>query len=153
MMPGEAPRDKKPILIGNILLIGLLLDALADRVLGSVQGRQAEAVSSLRESPTSPTAIPIAPAGLQDAVEQLVRRETGPNGALVRSVEDDWTAGFRGATTFPQGSLRRIRLRVLLPRELPCNQRPATAELSEISNCLNYKDKVVDALGLEPRTR
>ena len=115
MMSGEAPRpkgpdDKKPILIGFIVLLGLLLGALADRVLGSAQDRQAEVVSPLRESPTSPTAIPIAPAGLQDAIEQLARRETGRNGVLVRSVEDDWSAGFRGATTFPQGSLRRIWL-------------------------------------------
>lgn len=115
VMSGEAPQpkgpdDKKPILISFIVFLGLLLGALADRVLGSVENRQAEAVSPLLESQNAEPVAPTAPAGLQDAVEQAAQGEAGRNGVLVRSVEDDWTAGFRGATPFSQGSLRRIWL-------------------------------------------
>lgn len=115
-MSGEAPRpkgpdDKKPILMGLIALLGLLvMGVFADKVLGSAPDVPTAPVSLHGQASDPVSALPIAPAGLQDAIEQFARREAGRNGVLVRSVEDEWIAGFRGATTFPQGSLRRIWL-------------------------------------------
>lgn len=115
MTSGKPPRsrgpdDKKAILIALITLMGLVLAALADRVLGSVQDGRAETVAAIRSSPETGTTEPAVPTGLQAAIEAIGGAEQGRNGLLVRSVEDDWVAGYRGATIFSQGTTRRVWL-------------------------------------------
>ncbi len=115
MMSGKTPRfrgpdDKKAILIGLITLMGLVLAALADRVLGSVQDGRAETVAAIQSKAETRAPAPTMPVGLQAAIETIGSAEQGRNGVLVRPVEDDWVAGYRGATTFSQGTTRRIWL-------------------------------------------
>lgn len=98
------------MLIGLITLLGLVLAGLAERVLGTVQDGRVETAAAQQSNPETGTAAPITPAGLQAAIETIGSAEQGRNGVLVRSVEDDWVAGYRGATTFSQGTTRRIWL-------------------------------------------
>lgn len=106
----KGPDDKKPALIGIILLLGLVLAALAQAVMGNSRAEAPQAVSAVPDSQVTSGMPPAAPAALQAAIENLANREQGKNGVLVRSVEDDWVAGHKGATTFSQGSLRRLWL-------------------------------------------
>lgn len=115
MTSGKPPRsrgpdDKKAILIALITLMGLVLAAIADRVLGSVQDGRAETVAALRTNPETGTTAPVAPVGFQAAIEAIGGAEQGRNGLFVSSVEGDWVAGYRGATTFSQGTTRRVWL-------------------------------------------
>lgn len=106
----KGPDDKKPALMGIILLLGLVLAALAQAVMGSSLAEAPQAVSAVPDSQVTSGMPPAAPVGLQAVIENLASREQGKNGVLVRSVEDDWVAGYKGATTFSQGSVRRLWL-------------------------------------------
>lgn len=106
----RGPDDKKPMLIGLITLIGLVLAILAQSVFGNTRS-DVEPTPLQAVAPTTPAVSqPVAPSALQSAIEMLGSAEQGRNGILVRSVEDDWVAGYRGATTFSQGTTRRIWL-------------------------------------------
>lgn len=105
----KGPDQKKPALIAFIVLMGLALAVLAQAVLGTSRAK-GELAPAISESRSSLGGLPAAPAGLQAAIENLAGREQGKNGVLVRSVEDDWVAGYKGATPFSQGSLRRVWL-------------------------------------------
>lgn len=102
--------DRKPVLIWVIGLIGLALAIVAHSVFGStsqnLRSPVEDAVPVLQAS-TEPAEVP---PGLQTDLEQLARGMSGKNAVLVRSIDERWTAGHRGATTFPQGSLRRLWL-------------------------------------------
>lgn len=55
-----------------------------------------------------------APEALQAALERLAQHQQGKAAILVRSIDDGWVAGYRGASIFPQGSLRRLWLAIAL---------------------------------------
>ena len=124
----KRPDDKKPVLIAIILLLGLFLAALAQAVMGNSRAEVQLAVAEAPLVQVASGAPPAAPASLQAAIERLASQEQGKNGVLVRSVEDDWVAGHKGATTFSQGSLRRLWLGAALldvvdRRELSLDQK------------------------------
>lgn len=106
----EGPDGKKTALVAFIVLMGLALAVLAQAVLGMSPAKGQLAAPAISESRNVPDGLPAAPAGLQAAIEDLASREQGKNGVLVRSVEDGWVAGYKGATMFSQGDLRRVWL-------------------------------------------
>ncbi|MFA7585110.1 MAG: serine hydrolase [Novosphingobium sp.] len=109
------PAGGRSALVWVITLMGLALAMVAHSVFGStsqvVPVRKAAMEQAVGESRAAEDG---APQGLQAELEQLAARTPGRNAVLVRSVDDGWVAGLRGATTFPQGSLRRIWLGAVL---------------------------------------
>lgn len=108
----EEPAGGKPALIWLIMLIGIALAIVAHSVFGStakiVPVQEAIADRPLGTSAPAESAEP--PQGLQSRLEQLTATSPGKAAVLVRAIDEQWVAGVRGATTFPQGSLRRIWL-------------------------------------------
>lgn len=109
--PSMQPAGRRSALIWLITLIGFALAVVTHSVLGSTSHeppvRQA---APERAAPRHSAAELEAPQGLQAELEQRASRMPGRNAVLIRSVDEGWVAGLRGATTFPQGSLRRIWL-------------------------------------------
>lgn len=102
--------DRKPVLIWLIGFIGFALAIVAHSVFGSTSHNLRSPVADavpVEQASTGPLEVP---PGLQTDLEQVARGISGKNAVLVRSIDERWTAGYRGATTFPQGSLRRLWL-------------------------------------------
>lgn len=109
------PAGGRSALVWVITLMGLALAVVAHSVLGSTSHVLPARKTAMEQAAgESRAAEDGAPQGLQAELEQLAARTPGRNAVLVRSVDDGWVAGFRGATTFPQGSLRRIWLGAVL---------------------------------------
>lgn len=109
------PAGSRPALIWLITLMGLALAVVAHSVLGSTSPELSARKPAIGQAVGESRAAEVeAPEGLQAELEQLATRTPGRNAVLVRSVDDGWVAGLRGATTFPQGSLRRIWLGAVL---------------------------------------
>ena len=103
------PVGGRSVLVWAITLVGLALAVVAHSVLGSTKPELPVREPGMEHAAAQHSAATAeAPPGLQAGLEQLATRMPGRNAVLVRSVDDGWVAGFRGATTFPQGSLRRI---------------------------------------------
>lgn len=109
--PSMQPAGRRSALIWLITLIGFALAVVAHSVLGSTSHEPPVGQAATeRAAPRHSAAGPEAPQGLQAELEQRASRMPGRNAVLIRSVDYGWVAGLRGATTFPQGSLRRIWL-------------------------------------------
>lgn len=109
------PAGGRSPLVWVITLMGLALAVVAHSVLGSTSHVLPARKTAMEQAAgESRAAVAGAPQGLQAELEQLAARTPGRNAVLVRSVDDGWVAGLRGATIFPQGSLRRIWLGAVL---------------------------------------
>lgn len=106
----KGPDEKKPVLLAIILLFGLVVAGIAQSVLGNSRGDDQQALLATPKPQKLSGIEGRAPVGLQEAIENLAGREPGKNGVLVRSVEEGWVVGYKGATTFSQGNLRRVWL-------------------------------------------
>lgn len=106
----KSSAEGKPVLIWVIVLIGLALAIIANAVFGSTSHDLTPVELRTETAPLSVAEEPPVPPGLQTGLEQLAGRLPGKNAVLVRSIDERWVAGARGATVFPQGSLRRIWL-------------------------------------------
>ena len=108
----QKPASGNPFLIWLILLIGVALAVVGHSVFGetllSPTVGEAQANHPLDTATSANVLEP--PPGLQSHLEQLAARYPGKNAVLVRSIDQRWVAGVRGATQFSQGTLRRIWL-------------------------------------------
>lgn len=108
----KKPEEGKPFLIWLIMLIGIALAIVGQSVFGGTT-KISPVEESTVNNPGDATVMANSaepPGGLQSELEQLATRSPGKNAVLVRSIDEQWVAGVRGATIFPQGSLRRIWL-------------------------------------------
>lgn len=108
----KKPEEGKPFLIWLIMLIGIALAIVGQSVFGGTTKISPVQESAVNHPGDATVIANIAepPGGLQSELEQLATRSPGKNAVLVRSIDERWVAGVRGATTFSQGSLRRIWL-------------------------------------------
>lgn len=106
------PAGGKPALIWLIMLIGIALAIVAHSVFGSTAKivPVQEAIADRPPGTSAPAESAEPPQGLQSRLEQLTATSPGKTVVLVRAIDEQWVAGVRGATIFPQGSLRRIWL-------------------------------------------
>lgn len=109
-MTGSESIDKRPLILGLGVLLGLAFLGVTCAALGGANSESAqyavEAAMRLRQ--------PQAPDLMQAHVEQAARNEQGRNALIVRSVDQGWVAGYRGSSLFPMGSLRRLWLATAL---------------------------------------
>lgn len=110
MSEAREPGRKTPVLVALIVLLGLVLAAVANRVMGTPGEPSARAGAGPSPHAEAGADASLPPAGLQSGVEAFARREAGRNGIVIRAVEDEWVAGYSGATLFPVGTLGRLWL-------------------------------------------
>lgn len=106
----KGPQNRKPYLLWFITLLGLLLAIVAHSVFGASEVGPATARVSAGPERSGAPGQGKPPARLESELEALAQGLPGRNSVMVRSIEGNWMAGYRGATVFPQGTLRRIWL-------------------------------------------
>lgn len=101
------------MLIWLIAAIGIAFAVAAHAVFGGTSPPRSEG-EAMAVATADSAIVPEAPHDLQAQLDQIAARAPGKSAILIRSVNERWVAGVRGATTFPQGSLRRIWLGAVL---------------------------------------
>lgn len=102
--------NKRPIAIGLFCLLILGLGSLAHVVLGApdTASKQPNQHQETNGSDQLLAAEPMPPKSLMVQIDRLGRNFEGKVGIAIHSVDYGWTAAFRGASLFPQQSVRKL---------------------------------------------
>lgn len=114
MPAADRPKRKPGLLLGLIILLALGFASLLITLVNAATGRSAsEADTITLASETAFIASDAdderpSPAGLSEWIYKLGDGFDGKVGIAVHSLEEDWTAAYRGGSIFPQQSVSKL---------------------------------------------
>lgn len=114
-MPATDPSKRKPgLLLGLIILLGMGFVSLLITLVNAATGRSgSEADTTTQASEVAFIASDAdderpSPPGLSEWIYKLGDGFDGKVGIAVHSLEEDWTAAYRGGSIFPQQSVSKL---------------------------------------------